>query len=349
MTILEGQLVHGLGRAKQLTQLDWVRRQLIELTGIDPHPGTLNLQLLDDANRDVWRRWCELPGEIVVPEDVACCRAHCYSVTIEGKVPAAIIRPDSADYPPDKVELIAALPVREHLQLADNARIRVELCQPLFAEAILFDLDGTLVDSVGAYLEVARVAAQPFGLEVTEQHVRNCLAVGKNFWKGVVPQDRGDCDSVAKAMSAHAAREWPRVLREHGTVFDGVARTLAALRGLGIKLGVVSGARPEVLELLGAEGILEQFDTVILGPDVSRGKPDPEGICKGLRRLGVRPEMALYVGDAPVDIQASRAAGVRAVSVLTGAAGSAMLSAYAPDRLISSHARLPGIMAPARA
>ena len=79
-------------------------------------------------------------------------------------------------------------------------------------------------------------------------------------------------------------------------------------------------------------------------PDLSRGKPDPEGIVKGLSRLKVRPDQALYVGDTPIDIQASHAAGVRAVSVLTGAADSALLSAYEPDRLISSHARLPAIV-----
>jgi HAD superfamily hydrolase (TIGR01549 family) len=147
-----------------------------------------------------------------------------------------------------------------------------------------------------------------------------------------------------KEMSTHAAREWPRVLREFGTLFEGVAQTLDELRRLGIKLGIVSGARPEVMELLSKEGLLDHFDVVVLGGDVARGKPDPEGINKALDRLNIPPEMALYVGDTPVDVQASRAAGIRAVSVLTGAADSALLSVHEPDRLISSHARLPSIV-----
>ena len=57
-------------------------------------------------------------------------------------------------------------------------------------------------------------------------------------------------------MSAHAGREWPRVLREHGKVFEGLAQTLGALKQLGMVLGIVSGARPEVLDLLRGEGIL---------------------------------------------------------------------------------------------
>jgi len=112
------------------------------------------------------------------------------------------------------------------------------------------------------------------------------------------------------------------------------------MKRLGIALGIVSGARPEVLELLREAGILDRFDSIVLAADVSRRKPDPEGIVKCLRQLRVSPERAVYIGDTPIDIQASRAAGVRAVGVLTGACDSAMLSAHEPDRLVFSHASL---------
>lgn len=342
--VLEGHLVDGLGRAADFTRLDWVRRQLIELVGIDPFPGTLNLTLGDDMNLTRWRQWRSMPGYVLEPADPAFCRARCYPVQVAGCVPAAVLLPEVTDYPEDKVELVAALPIRQYLSLGAAARLRVELCRPLAVRAVLFDLDGTLVDSVGAYIEVARMAAAPFGLVVTEEQVRMALATGGSFWKGVVPQDRPDGDAIVKALSAHASREWPRVLREHGKLFDGLVQTLDALKGLGIMLGIVSGARPEVLELLRADGILDRFDAVILGGDVTRRKPDPEGICKCLKQLNVSPDSAVYVGDAPVDIQASHAAGVRVVGVLTGAGDSAMLSAYGPDRLISSHARLPAIV-----
>ena len=346
MTLIEGRLLRGLGQAAGFTQIEWVRRQLVDLAGIDPHPGTVNLALGDEVNRTRWRRWRDLPGHAMEPADAAFCSARCYPVRIEGRVPAAVLLPEIAGYPEDKLEIVAALPLRRHLSLDEGALVRVELCRPLVAKAVLFDIDGTLVDSVGAYLEVARIAAQALGLEVTETQVRHSLATGSNFWKGLVPADRHDADAVMKALSAHAGREWPRVLREHGKVFEGLAQTLDTMKRLGIRLGIVSGARPEVLDLLREDGILDRFDSIVLGADVSRRKPDPEGILKCLKALDVTPDAAVYIGDTPVDIQASRAAGARAVGVLTGAGDSAMLSMHWPDRLISSHARLAEIIAP---
>jgi phosphoglycolate phosphatase len=346
MTSIEGQLIRGLGEAAGFTQIEWVRRQLIDLAGIDPYPGTVNLALADRASLALWRRWRDTPGHRMDPSDPAFCSARCYPVRIAAGVPGAIVLPEVEDYPEEKVELVAALPLRRHLALGEGARVGVQLCLPIAVKAVLFDIDGTLVDSVGAYLEVARVAAAPYGLEVTSEHVRQSLATGSNFWGGVIAGDRADRESLIKAMSALAAREWPRVLREHGKVFAGLARTLDALRHQGILLGIVSGARPEVLELLRQEDVLDRFDSVLLAKDVARRKPDPEGIMKCLKALGVAPGAAVYIGDTPVDIQASRAAGTHAVGVLTGAGDSAMLSAQEPDRLVSSHAKLAEILEP---
>jgi len=344
MTVIEGRLARGLGQAADFTQIDWVRQQLLSLAGIDPHPGTVNLGLADDSNQQRWRAWRSMPGLAMQAADASFCNARCYPVRVAGRIPAAVLLPEVAGYPEDKLEIVAALPLRQHLSLGEGALVRVEMCRPIVAKAVLFDIDGTLVDSVSAYLEIARIAAEPHGLEVTMEHVRHSLATGSNFWKGVVPADRQDGAAVMKAMSALAARNWPRILRQHGRVFAGLAQTLDALQRLGIVLGIVSGARPEVLELLREEGILDRFDAIVLGTDVSRRKPDPEGIVKCLAELGLAADDAVYVGDTPVDIQASRAAGVHAVGVLSGAGDSAMLSAQEPDRLLFSHAGLLGVI-----
>ncbi len=344
--MIEGRLVRGLGQAAEFTRIDWVRRQLVELAGIDPFPGTVNLLLDDEADLCRWRSWREQAGATLVREDPSYCDARCWPARVAGRIPAAIVVPQVAGYPPDKVELVAALPLRRHLALEEGERVRVELCGPLAAKAVLFDLDGTLVDTVGAYVEIARVAASGYGFEITERQVRESLCGGSSFWKGIVPDAHPDGAELRKALTARAASEWLRVLREQGRLFDGLADTLDALARKGIALAIVSGARPEVLELLRDHDLIARFDAVILGADVARRKPDPEGIVKALDALAVAPGDAVYVGDAPIDIQASRAAGVRAVAVLSGAGDSALLSAHEPDRLIASHAKLDGIIAP---
>jgi len=344
--MIEGRFVRGFGQAAHFTRIEWVRRQFVELAGIDPFPGTVNLMLDDDSNRDRWRHWREQAGARLAREDLSFCEANCYPACVEGRIPAAIVVPQVDGYPLDKLELVAALPLRRHLALEEGMRVRIELCRPLAAKAVLFDLDGTLVDTIGAYVQIARVAASAHGFEITEQHVRESLCSGGNFWKGIVPDTHPDGAEVRRALTAHAAREWPRVLREQGRMLEGLVDTLDALKRKGVALAIVSGARPEVLELFRDDDLLARFDAVILGADVARRKPDPEGIVKALDKLGVAPGEAVYVGDAPVDIQASRAAGVRAVAVLTGAGDSALLSAHEPDRLIASHAKLDGIIAP---
>ena len=307
------------------------------MAGIDPYPGTVNIALEDEEDLARWASWREKGGQVMEPEGDSFCSSHCFPVRINACVPAAIVAPEVPGYPADKVEMVAALAVREHLSLAEGDIVSIELCRPLAAKAVLFDIDGTIVDSMGAYHEVARVAAAPHGFEVSREHVRRSLGMGSSFWKNVVPEDWPDRETVIKAMSAHAGREWPRILREHGRTFAGLAQTLDALKRLGIALGIVSGARPEVLDMLREDGVLDRFDTVILGADVTKRKPDPEGIIECLRRLDIAPDAAIYVGDSSVDIQASRAAGVRAVAVLTGAGDSASLSMDWPDRLIRSH------------
>lgn len=226
--------------------------------------------------------------------------------------------------------------------------IPVEQRRRLSAEAILFDIDGTLVDSTRAYLEVARVAAEPHGLVVSEEHVRHSLASGSNFWQDVVPRDRADCQAIMNSMRKHAFAEWPRLLREHATIFEGIAQILDQLKQRGFVLGIVSGAHPAVLELLRENDLLARFDAVVLGADVSKPKPDPEGILKCLERLGIAPAAAAYVGDTPIDIQTSRAAGVYSIGVLTGAGNSASMLPQAPDHLLTSLAGLPDCIEPTR-
>ena len=88
-------------------------------------------------------------------------------------------------------------------------------------------------------------------------------------------------------------------------------------------------------------GIAEHFEVIITPEDVSRGKPDPEPVAAALARLSdARPDRVLFVGDAPVDVQAGRAAGVLTAGALWGPFGYDKLSAARPDFLLHDIADL---------
>ena len=127
---LQGILVDGLGEGRRFTAIDWVRRRFRDLLGIDPHPGTVNLRLDDEADRAAWAYLQSAPG-IPFPPEQGFCAATCYRATILGSagrsVPAAIVLPHVPDYPADQVELVAAVNVRQAvgLKAGDHVTITV--------------------------------------------------------------------------------------------------------------------------------------------------------------------------------------------------------------------------------
>jgi HAD superfamily hydrolase (TIGR01509 family) len=333
----------GLGRGASFTQLDWVREQLVTALGIDPHPGTLNLEL----GAPLPGGWPEAAasGCVLLPPDETYCRATARPVRVAGRVPAAIVRPEVDGYSDLQVELVAALPLRRELSLAEGDLVSIEPALPLAARAVIFDVDGTLVDSIEAYRTVAERAAAPLGLEITVAVVRQALNTNQPFWDIVLPPDRPGRAEMVERLEAEAARQWPSVLQTHGRAFAGLRGTLESLRDRGARLGIVTGSPGASLRRLEDEGLLGLFDAVFTGRDVAQVKPHPEGLLRCAAALGIEPGEAVYVGDTPLDVQASLAAGMGAVAVLTGAGDCALLSAAGPHRIVSSHGRLLDVLA----
>lgn len=340
--ILSGRVVTGLGQGASFTQLDWARHQFTTKLGIDPYPGTLNL-ILDTPT--ALARWTGLkrdPGHPVTPPEPGWCAARCYPVRIESELPGAIVFPEVRAYPEAQMEVIAALSLRQWFSLSDDDRLSLEINRPLAARAVIFDVDGTLVDSVEAYRVVAERAAAPYGISITRDVVRHALNTNHpTFWNLVVPADQPNQAELITELKQEARRQWPEVLREHGQVFSGLRETLETLHKRGVRFGIVTGSRGGSFQPLREAGLMNFFEVIITGGDVARRKPDPEGLLKCLAALAVEPDEAVYVGDTPIDIRASRAAGMASVAVLSGAGDSALLSAEGPNWIIHSHASLP--------
>jgi HAD superfamily hydrolase (TIGR01509 family) len=281
---ISGRLVTGQGKGASFTRLPWAREQFLARLGIDPHPGTLNLVLDEAGTRSSWDALRARPGEPIQPPESGFCAARCYPVRLEGWLPGAIVLPEVPGYPTSQVEVVSALPLRETLSRSDGDHISLEASEPLRVRGVLFDVDGTLVDSPGAF--------------------RGATA-------GVVP---------------------------------GLRETLEALRGRAVCLGIATGSGEASCEPLHREGLMGYFAAVVTGGDVEPRKPDPQALLECAAALGVEPPEAVYVGDAPPDIAAAKAAGMAAVAVLTGAGDSALLSRSGPDRIIASVVLLPDLL-----
>ncbi len=343
-TVFSGEVRSGQGKGVHFTQLDWARRQFQEKLGIEPHPGTFNLVLRHPEELARWQSLREEAGIVIEPPDPQSCAARSYPVRINAFLPGAVIHPNVPDYPNDQLEIISALHLRQALDLKDGDLVQIEVNRPLEVRAVVFDVDGTLIDTLEAYRVCTEKAFAPLGVPVTIDIIRHYFATHQPFWESLLPADQADRETILPNLEAEALRHFPDALQTHGKVFPNLAQTLHRLRRKSLKLGIFTGSTCAVLEPLREQDLLSCFDAVTTGEDIDRHKPHPEGLHHCLRQLGVEPREAAYVGDTTMDIQACRAAGTKSIAVLTGAGDCSALAAEGPDWTIHSHRQLPAIV-----
>ncbi len=126
---LRGRVRRGIEESANFTQLPWVRAQFIEKLGIDPYPGTLNLEVREeDLEKLALLR--KGKGAEITPQEAGFCAGSGFPALVEGKVKAAVIIPRVSDYPENKLELISAARVREALALEEGDTVEVEVILP---------------------------------------------------------------------------------------------------------------------------------------------------------------------------------------------------------------------------
>jgi pyrophosphatase PpaX len=173
---------------------------------------------------------------------------------------------------------------------------------------LLFDLDGTLLDSFPTHFEAYRVMFSRFGIEISEEvffasyspnwyHTYQAFGLPQEVW-----------DS--------ANSYWIEALDGLSTkLFSGVSETLAAL-SRSYRLGIVtSGSKNRVLRDLERTGIKSFFEVAITGDDIKRPKPDPEGLELALSKMKLLPGEAVYIGDAHADYEMAQAAQVHFLGI----------------------------------
>ncbi|HEY6960981.1 MAG TPA: HAD-IA family hydrolase [Gaiellaceae bacterium] len=179
---------------------------------------------------------------------------------------------------------------------------------------VLFDLDGTVVDTGAIILASMRHAAETvLGREYSDEQLM--AAVGG---PGLEAQMHAlDPQRVDELVSVYRAHNEP--LHETIAICEGMDSALDELKARGHRLGIVTAKRRATVDLAFARVPIEHlFETVVGGDETSDHKPNPAPLLLALERMGAQPEEAAYVGDSPFDMQAAKAAGLFAIGVAWG-------------------------------
>ena len=206
---------------------------------------------------------------------------------------------------------------------------------------VLFDLDGTVVDSGAIILASMRHATREvLGREFGDEELMQ--AVGG---PGLEAQFAAFApDRVEELVQVYRAHNEP--LHDELVSCAGMDEVLLRLQEEGRRLGVVTAKRRRTVELAFANVPLGHlFETVVGGDETERHKPDPEPLLLAAQRMNARPEETAYVGDSPFDMLAAKAAGMFAVAVTWGGIHDReKLEAVEPDAIVDSAEELLAVL-----
>ena len=208
---------------------------------------------------------------------------------------------------------------------------------PGFA-AYLFDLDGTLIDSIDLIFRAYRHTAQlHLAISPPDSVWREGLGTPLRQQLSAVSEDPDLIDAmVATYREYHFAHHEDSV-----KAYPEMVDVVAALASRGARLGVVtSKLRTGAERGLITTGLMEFFHTIVSADEVRRPKPHPEPVFAALERLGVDAGDAVFIGDSPHDIAAGREAGVATAGVLWGPFAREELTLASADFLLESPAEI---------
>jgi beta-phosphoglucomutase len=184
-------------------------------------------------------------------------------------------------------------------------------------EAVLFDLDGVLLDSERPGLALLAGRLRAAGVATEPDELRAVCGRPRAYLRGFVAERLAplglDADDFVTDYDASKAELFAR-----GEVrpFEGALPLLTELRRAGWRLALATSTeRPRVVARLAGTGLIEAFDVSVTGDEVVRGKPEPDIFLLAAERLGVRAERCWVVEDALAGVEAARAAGMRVIAV----------------------------------
>jgi len=212
---------------------------------------------------------------------------------------------------------------------------------------VVFDFDGVLVDSNEAWADIYSRAAKATGLKKDVAYDDIKEHYGKPYidvLRAAYPEVTNDESTVERMYSNFIDLASSEDFGSSFKLIKGARKTLDELKGR-FTLAVGSGNTKRMLEkFLKKFRLADYFRFIVTIDDVKKGKPSPDMLIKAIRHFNVKPEEAVYVGDAASDVLAAKRAGMRSVAVLTGALGKEEAVKLKADYVVEDVSKLPEVL-----
>ena len=217
--------------------------------------------------------------------------------------------------------------------------------------AVIFDLDGTLIDSIDIYFRIVESVLERLGLPSVSRNKILAAAESEDFkWELVLPPEiltrRENIIEEAWAVINEIA---PPMFADDLEIIEGADGILKMISASGLKMGLVTSTQSHYLETkmlpLKNAGVDKLIETIVTSNDVRKRKPAPDPLIMCARKLKLGPANCVYVGDTTTDMQSGKAAGMYTVGVLTGFDDYNSLNKEQPNAIIDSIRNLSEVLA----
>jgi phosphoglycolate phosphatase len=211
-------------------------------------------------------------------------------------------------------------------------------------DLVMFDLDGTLVETAPEIMDAVNDTLQRFGLPLVSQQQVNdwighgtlSLLVEAVAFATQQPADQVRASELLLTMTAEYNLYYQRRCGTRSHLYPQVRETLEALRAQGVKLAVVTNKESRYTQIvMDVQQLTSMVDEVVSGDTLPVKKPNPAGVVHCLTKFGVAADRALFVGDSSIDVATARAAGVEVWMLPYGYNMGQPIEVCQPDRIIA--------------
>jgi pyrophosphatase PpaX len=205
-------------------------------------------------------------------------------------------------------------------------------------KGVVFDFDGTIVDSMKLVFDVLNEALEKRSLPSVEVELLGRMAGLPLI--DIIGAKAKISESAAKEVEKDVFKAYTSFCRSSCQLLPHVESTLKVLKSKRIKLGLLTTTPTKPLKEVAEKFSLEDYFDIMMAKEDAKTKPNPEGLERIIKKFGIKKDECIFVGDSPIDVLTGKAAGVKTFAVTTGIATVEQLKAVKPDGIIPNLEKL---------